>query len=50
MGDGTGILQKKWLMFGGKPAFFIKDYIDRKFMKKFQSIEYQGVFRVDYRT
>ena len=37
MGDGTGILQKKWLLFGGKLAFFIKDAIDRKFMKKFQS-------------
>ena len=39
LGDGTGILQKKWLLFGGKIAFFIKDHIDRKFMRKFQSIE-----------
>jgi NADH dehydrogenase FAD-containing subunit len=39
MGDGTGILRKKWLLFGGRPAFIIKDYIDRRFMKKFQSVE-----------
>ncbi|MEW6671789.1 MAG: FAD-dependent oxidoreductase [Thermodesulfobacteriota bacterium] len=39
MGDGTGILKKKWLMFGGGLAFFLKDRIDRKFMRKFQSIE-----------
>lgn len=39
MGDGTGILKKKWITFGGKSAFIIKDYIDRKFMKKFHSIE-----------
>ncbi|MGD9278263.1 MAG: FAD-dependent oxidoreductase, partial [Desulfobacterales bacterium] len=41
MGDGTGVLRKKWLVFGGRLAFKIKDYIDRKFMKKFQSIESQ---------
>ena len=40
MGDGTGVLQKKWILFGGKLAFIIKDYIDRKFMTKFQSIEH----------
>lgn len=39
MGDGTGVLRKKWLVFGGRLAFKIKDYIDRKFMKKFQSVE-----------
>ncbi len=39
MGDGTGILQKRGLFFSGKIAFIIKDYIDRKFMKKFQSME-----------
>jgi len=39
MGDDTGILQKKWLIFGGKLAFTIKNYIDCKFMKKFQAIE-----------
>lgn len=39
MGDGTGVLRKKWILFGGRLAFIIKDYIDRKFMKKFQAIE-----------
>jgi NADH dehydrogenase FAD-containing subunit len=39
MGDGTGILMKRWVIFGGRLAFFIKNYIDCKFMKKFQSIE-----------
>jgi NADH dehydrogenase FAD-containing subunit len=39
MGDGTGVLRKRWLIFSGRPAFIIKDYIDRKFIKKFQAIE-----------
>ncbi len=39
MGDDTGVLRKKWLLFDGRLAFVIKDYIDRKFMKKFQSME-----------
>ena len=39
MGGGKGVLQKKGVTFGGRPAFFIKDYIDRKFMQKFQAIE-----------
>jgi len=39
LGGGKGVLRKKWLLFGGRPAFIIKDYIDRKFMKKFQAIE-----------
>lgn len=39
MGDGSGILKKKWFTSSGKAAFLVKDYIDRKFMKKFQSIE-----------
>lgn len=38
LGDGSGIFHKKWVTFGGKFAFLIKDYIDRRFMKKFQSI------------
>jgi len=38
MGDGTGILRKKRLVFGGRPAFLIKDYIDRKFIRKFQAM------------
>ena len=39
MGDGVGILRKKWFQFDGRLAFWIKDYIDRKFMRKFQAIE-----------
>jgi NADH dehydrogenase FAD-containing subunit len=39
LGGGIGVLRKRWLQFGGRPAFVIKDYIDRKFMKKFQAIE-----------
>jgi NADH dehydrogenase FAD-containing subunit len=39
LGGGKGILRKNWLQFGGKPAFLIKDYIDRKFMREFQAIE-----------
>jgi NADH dehydrogenase FAD-containing subunit len=36
MGDGTGIFYKNGLIFGGRLAFVIKDYIDRRFMRKFQ--------------
>jgi NADH dehydrogenase FAD-containing subunit len=39
LGDGTGILHKWRLLLGGRPAFVIKDYIDRKFMKTFQALE-----------
>jgi NADH dehydrogenase FAD-containing subunit len=39
LGGGEGVLKKRWLEFSGRPAFFIKDYIDRKFMKDFQAIE-----------
>jgi len=39
MGDGTGILQKRWIIMGGRLAFKIKDYIDRKFMARFQRLE-----------
>lgn len=37
MGDETGIFKKKWITFGRKLAFKIKNYIDCKFMKKFQA-------------
>ncbi|BBD09426.1 NAD(P)/FAD-dependent oxidoreductase [Desulfovibrio ferrophilus] len=37
LGDGTGIFVKWGLVFGGKPAFWIKDYIDRKFMSLFDA-------------
>ena len=39
LGDDTGILYKWSVLFGGRLAFFIKDYIDRKFMRHFQKIE-----------
>ena len=39
LGDDTGILYKYSLLFGGRLAFFIKDYIDRKFMRHFQELE-----------
>ncbi|MCP3873317.1 MAG: FAD-dependent oxidoreductase [Desulfobacteraceae bacterium] len=39
IGGRYGVLKKKHFVFGGKMAFTIKDYIDRKFMKKFQAIE-----------
>lgn len=39
LGDGTGIFRKKFLLFNGRPAFRIKDFIDRRFMKKFQAVE-----------
>lgn len=36
LGNGQGVLRKKWLLFSGKLAFWIKDWIDKKFMGKFQ--------------
>ena len=36
LGDGTGIYFKKSRVFDGRLAFYLKDYIDRKFMKRFQ--------------
>ncbi len=36
MGNGRGILWKKNFVWEGRTAFFLKDYIDRKFMQKFQ--------------
>jgi NADH dehydrogenase FAD-containing subunit len=42
LGDGEGVLHKRWLTFGGRPAFLIKDYIDRKFMRRFQALEQGG--------
>jgi NADH dehydrogenase FAD-containing subunit len=39
LGGGIGVLRKRWLLLNGRTAFIVKDYIDRKFMKKFQAIE-----------
>ena len=36
MGDDRAIFWKKQLVFDGRLAFWLKDYIDRRFMKKFQ--------------
>ena len=36
MGDGRGVLWKKKFIWDGLLAFLLKDYIDRKFMRKFQ--------------
>ena len=39
LGDGNGIFHKKFVLFNGRIAFIIKDYIDRRFMRKFQAFE-----------
>ncbi len=39
VGGGKGILRKNGIQFGGRLAFLIKDYIDRRFMEKFKAIE-----------
>jgi NADH dehydrogenase FAD-containing subunit len=39
LGGGHAVLRKNGLVYSGRFAFRIKDYIDRKFMKKFQAIE-----------
>ncbi len=39
LGNGIGALQKGVITFGGKLAFTIKDYIDRKFIRTFQALE-----------
>jgi NADH dehydrogenase FAD-containing subunit len=39
LGNRTGILYKWSILFGGRLAFMIKDYIDRKFMRTFQALE-----------
>ncbi|MGO9372235.1 MAG: NAD(P)/FAD-dependent oxidoreductase [Syntrophobacteraceae bacterium] len=36
MGDGRGIMWKKSLVLNGGLAFLLKDFIDRRFMKRFQ--------------
>ena len=38
LGDDTGIFHKRGLVFGGRPAFWIKDYIDRRFIRRFQAL------------
>lgn len=36
MGDGRGIFRRKGLVFDGRLAFVLKDFIDRRFMRSFQ--------------
>lgn len=36
MGDRRGILWKKSITLNGRLSFFLKDFIDRRFMKKYQ--------------
>jgi NADH dehydrogenase FAD-containing subunit len=36
MGNGKGIFWKKNWVWGGRLAFYLKDYIDRRFMRTFQ--------------
>lgn len=39
LGDGTGVLHKGWLTLGGRAAFWVKNAIDVRFMKRFQALE-----------
>lgn len=39
VGGSKGVLKKNGIVFGGRLAFRIKDYIDVRFMKKFQAFE-----------
>ena len=36
MGDGSGIVWRNGLIFRGKPVFWLKNFIDTAFMRKFQ--------------
>jgi NADH dehydrogenase FAD-containing subunit len=38
LGQGKGILHKKGFIMDGSLAFWIKDYIDSKFIKKFKPV------------
>ena len=39
LGGGKGVLKKHGVIFSGRLAFKIKDYIDRRFIRRFQAIE-----------
>lgn len=39
LGEGLGVLHKGWLTMEGRAAFWIKDLIDRRFMRRFQAME-----------
>lgn len=36
LGNGRGVLRKNWFQISGRLAFWVKDWIDRRFMAKFQ--------------
>jgi len=36
LGDGRGIFWKKQIIWQGRLSFYLKDYIDKRFMKRFQ--------------
>jgi hypothetical protein len=36
MGGGTGILRRKNLVWNGRLAFLIKDFINRRYMETYQ--------------
>ena len=36
LGNDKGVLLKKQIIWQGRLSFVLKDYIDRKFMKRFQ--------------
>ena len=36
LGNGQGVLRKNWFQISGRIAFWIKDWIDKRFMAKFQ--------------
>lgn len=46
LGDGDGVLSKWSITFSGKVAFFIKDQIDRKFIRTFQENRLSTLARV----
>ena len=39
MGDDTGIFYRRPVLFGGRVSFWLKNYIDRKFMQHYQVFE-----------
>ncbi len=44
LGDGQGLLTRKGMVWRGRVAFFLKDFIDRRFMRKF-SAPFRGMTR-----
>jgi len=36
LGDGRGIFRRRHWVWDGRPAFWLKDWIDRRFMRRFQ--------------